>query len=46
MKEKTGKLSIKEWAEEDRPREKMLQKRRFHIKRCRIDRHTDRIRQQ
>ena len=26
MKEKTGKLSIKEWAEEDRPREKMLQK--------------------
>ena len=42
MKEKTGKLSIKEWAEEDRPREKM----RFRIKRCRIDRHTDRIRQQ
>ena len=26
MKEKTGKLSIKEWAEEDRPREKMLKK--------------------
>lgn len=45
MKEKTGKLSIKEWAEEDRPREKYF-KRRFRIKRCRIDRHTDRIRQQ
>ena len=39
MKEKTGKLSIKEWAEEDRPREKMLQKGAS-------DRHTDRIRQQ
>lgn len=26
MKETTEKLSIKEWAEEDRPREKMLQK--------------------
>lgn len=26
MKEETGKLSIKNWAEEDRPREKMLQK--------------------
>ena len=26
MKEKTGKLSIKEWAEEDRPREKCFKK--------------------
>lgn len=29
MKEKTGKLSIKEWAEEDRPREKIASKRQL-----------------
>lgn len=31
MKEKTGKFSIKNWAEEDRPREKMLQKGIFSL---------------